>query len=319
MLNVRSRWLVAAFAFALLPACGNSDKAAQKSATASTSPAQSVLTTIKLLKNGQFDPLLKHVLPPAEYQQMRTQWEAQHNKLKQVSDHDREQFAQNMAKLTAPDAEQKLWAETQPKLEQLDKKYKTQLPMMIGVGQIMLGTQISNSKDLTPDQKKQASDVVTALGQWAQGVHWTDQDKVKQAIGVLTSSARKLDLKTLDQATQLSYDEAMKKYGVVWNGIKKVLDIYGLSVDKTLDSAEAKTVSSDAHTATVKVDYTLLGKPQTMNVDLVKVDDRWYDKDLLDHWRKALEKHQPATAASVVAAGSAPAAATPTDTAHSAK
>ncbi|KGI79134.1 hypothetical protein LF63_0101070 [Oleiagrimonas soli] len=294
--------MVAALAFALLPACGNSDKAAQQSATASTTPAKTVLTSIQLLKNGQFDPLLQHVLPPADYQKMRTQWQQQHSKLQQVSEHDRQQFADNMAKLTAPDADQKIWAETQPKLEQLDKKYKTQLPMMIGVGQIMLGTQISNSKNLTPDQKKQASDVVTALGQWAQKVPWTDPDKLKQAIGVLTSTARKVDIKTLDQANALGYDAAMKKYGVIWGGVKQALDIYGLSIDKTLDSAEAKTVTSDAHTATVQVDYTLLGQPQTMTVDLVKVDDRWYDKDLLDHWRKALDEHTPAAAASTAAA-----------------
>ncbi|GAB3022608.1 hypothetical protein GCM10027285_00200 [Oleiagrimonas citrea] len=318
MLNVRSRWLVAAFAFALLPACGKSDKAAQQSATASTTPAKTVLTSIELLKNGQFDPLLQHVLPPADYKEMRAQWTAQHSKMKQISEHDRQQFAENMAKLTAPDAEQKIWAETQPKLQQLDKKYKTQLPMMIGVGQIMLDTQISNAKNLTPDQKKQATDVVSALGQWAQKVPWTDPDKLKQAIGVLTSTARKLDIKTLDQATSMGYDESMKKYGVVWGGVKKALKVYGLSLDKTLDSAKAKTLTSDAHTATVKVDYTLLGQPQSMTLDLVKVDDRWYDKDLLDHWRKALDRHAPAAASSTATAGNAPAA-LPADSASSAK
>jgi hypothetical protein len=94
----------------------------------------------------------------------------------------------------------------------------------------------------------------------------------------------------------MNYDQAMQKYTVVWNGLKQLLDVYGLSVDKTLDSATAKTVHSDAHTATVRVNYTLLGKPQHMTVDLVKIDHHWYDKDLLDHWRKALDENPPATA-----------------------
>ncbi len=307
MYNVRSRWLVAAFAFALLPACGKGDHS-QPSPTASTTPAKTVLTSVQLLKDGQFDALMQHVLPPAEYKQMRAKWDEAHKKTKDISDADRQKFAQGMAQLTAPDAEQKLWAKVQPRLEKMDKQYKARLPMMIGMGQVMMDTQISNSKQLTPDQKKQATDVVDALGGWAQKTDWTDADKVKKAIGVVTSTARKLDLKTLDQAVALNYDQALAKYGVAWNGVKQVVDVYGLSVDQTLDSAKAKTVSSDAHTATVEVDYTLLGKPQSMTVDMIKIDDRWYDKDLIDHWRKAMDEQAPAAAGT--AAAPAPAGST---------
>jgi hypothetical protein len=300
MYNVRSRWLVAAFAFALLPACGKSDHS-QPSPTASTTPAKTVLATVQLLKEGKFDALMQHVLPPAEYKRMRAEWQAQHDKTKQISDKDRQKFAEGMSQLTAPDADQKIWAKVQPQLEKMDKQYKARLPLMIGMGQVMLDTQISNSKQLTPDQKKQATNLVDTIGGWAQNTEWTDADKLKKAIGVVTSTARKLDLKTLDQAIALNYDQAFQKYGVAWNGMKQVLNVYGLSVDKTLDSAKAKTLNSDAHTATVQVDYTLLDKPQSMTVDLVKIDGRWYDKDLLDHWRKALDKSKPAAASSTAA------------------
>lgn len=307
MINVRSRWLVAALAFALLPACGKNDNS-QSSATANSTPAKTVLTTVHLFRDGKFDALMQHVLPPAEYKRMRAEWKAKHDEMHQITDEDRQKFAEGMSQLTAPDAEQQIWAKVEPQLQKAEKQYKAQLPMMIGMGQVMLSTQISNAKQLTPDQKKQASDVVDALGSWAQQTPWLDHDKLKQAIGVVTSSARKLNLKTLDQAVGLTYEQALDKYGVAWGGMKQVLDIYGLSVDKTLDSATAKTLNSDDRTATVEVDYTLLGKPQHVTVDLVKIDDRWYDKDLLDHWRKALDEDQPAAAASTAAAPAATAA-----------
>lgn len=314
MYNVRSRWLLAALAFALLPACGKNDHT-QSAATASSTPAKTVLTTIHLFKNGQFDALLQHVLTPSDYKRMRAEWKAQRAKAKQISEHDRERFAQGMARLTAPDADQKIWAQLEPKLKQSSQKIKSRLPMMIGVFALVANTKISNSKQLDADQKKQASDVVNAFGSWAQNVPWTDPGRLKKAIGVVTSSARKLDLKTLDQAVALSYSQAVKKYSIAWNGVKQILGIYDFSVDKTLDSATAKTVRSDAHTATVKVNMTLFGKPLVLTANLVKIDNRWYDKDLLDHWHKLLEQHQPASASStapVSAASTAPAAASST-------
>jgi len=305
MYTIRSRWLVAAFAVALLPACGKKDPNAT-SANASATPAKTVLVTVQLVRQGRLDDLFKHVLPPAEYRHMRAEWQAQHAKARQISEQDRKRFAEGMAQLTAPDANQQIWARIEPRLAKMDQQTKARLPLMIGMGQLALDTQIGNSEQLTPDQKKQATGVVDAVGAWAQKVDWTDADHIKQAIGVVTSSARKLDVKTLDQAVGLNYDQAMQKYSVVWNGLKQVLDVYGLSLDKTLDSATAKTLDSDSHTATVRVDYTLLGKPQHVTVDLVKIDDRWYDKELLDHWRHAIGEDQPAATASQAAAPAAP-------------
>jgi hypothetical protein len=305
MLTIRSRWLILAAAFVLLPACSDKGKQAATDATANATPAKTVLTTVQLLKSGQFDPLMQHVLPPAAYQQMRADWQKQHDKIGKISDADRRKFAKNMAQLTAPDAEQKIWAQVKPQLEKMDKQYQARMPMMIGFGQIALSTQISNSKQLTPDQKKQANDLVSTLGTWAQNTHWTDPAKVKQAIGVVTGTARKLDLKTLDQAVALPYAKAMQKYGVAWNGVKQMLDIYGLSLDKTLDSFSAKTLSSTADDARVQVAYTLLDKPQQLTVHMVKKDGRWYDKDLLDHWQKMQQREQAASASSTAGVASA--------------
>jgi hypothetical protein len=307
MQPIRSRWLLLAAAFALLPACGK--QSSEQSGNGSKTPAKAVLTTVQLLKSGQMDDLLQHVLPPDAYQQVRTRWNAHHTELDQASEAQRKRFAATMQRFTEPGAEKKLWAQVQPKLDQFDKKYKQQLPVTIGVVQLMLGSEINKSDQLTADQKKQAGDLVSALGQWAQQADWGNPDKVKHAIAVITGSARKLDIKTLQQVNALTYKQAMQKYGVVWNGFKQLLDIWGLSIDKTLDSVTAKTIVSDQYKATVQVHYVLLGKPQTLDVQMVKLDNRWYAKDLMDRWYKYKTDAAEAASAAASASAAAPASA----------
>ncbi len=306
MALIRYRWLAPLLALALLAACGqNHDGAA--SGHASATPAKSVLSSIHLLQKGQFDALLQQLLPPAEYRRMRAFWTARHARLGQASARDRARFARAMAELTAPDANQRIWSRIQAKLRQMDPQTRARLPLMIGMGQLMLSTRISQADQLSPDQKQQAGDVLEAVGSWAQKTDWTDQDRIRRVVGVVTATARKLDLGTLDQVAALDYAQAMRKYAVVWSGLKQALDVYGLSLDQTLDSVTARTLQSDAHTATVRVDYTLLGKPQHLTVDMIRIDNHWYDKDLLDHWRKALQRAAPAPAVSAAAAAGKPA------------
>lgn len=303
----RFRWLLLATTLVLLAACGN--KGDEQDATAHTTPAKSVLATARLLKNGQFDALLQHVLPPDAYRQARAAWQHNHSGMQEASVSDRQHFAQAMQRITAPDAEHKLWAQLQPKLEQFNKQYKNQLPVTAGFMQMMLGSQIDKSDTLTADQKSQAKNVVQTLGDWIRTTDWGNPDKARHAIDVVTSTARKLDIHTLDQANALNYDQAMQKYAVLWGGLKQLLDTYGLSVEKTLDSVTAKTLQSNSHAATVQLHYTLLGKPQTLDVQMINMDGRWYDKALVDHWHKH-QAEQAARAASTAAAASAAPAAT---------
>lgn len=300
--------LVAAMAVAFA-GCGNKEEnktAAAPTAAVAPKPATPdavVLASVQYLKSGNIDGLIQNALPPAEYAKVKAKWSEEMNK-DPITDEDRQKFVENMTKLTAPDAEAKLWAEFEPKLKEMDAQMAQQMPMMVAMGKGMIQSSIQQNQDLTEAQKQQASQAIDAFGNWVQTAKFTDPALAQKAIGVVVNTARKVDLKTLDDARALSYEQAMGKAGVVFVGFKDLLAIYGFSIDQTLDSVKAETLSSDAAAAKVKISYTLFNTPLSAESDLVKIDDRWYGKEMLENLKKKeAESTAPAAPDQAPAAG----------------
>jgi hypothetical protein len=273
----------------LLGACHGKNEAAS---SGGSTPEAALQASVDLLKAGDFNGLWKHALPPADYANLRADWARHQQDPRPITAEDRAKFDETMQRLTAPDAETRLYAELQPKLVSMQQQYKDQLPVLISVGEALVKSAVSQSKSLDDAQKTQADSVIAVLAPWAQQTPWFDQARAKQAVGVAVATARKLDLKTPEQLRSMDFDAAMGKYSTGYAGLKQLLAIYGLSVDETLDSVRLTPVSSSHGHAVVKVDYTLLGKPLSTESKLVLQDGRWYSEDLLDNARKA---HQQAT------------------------
>jgi len=305
------RTLLPLFAVLALAACHNRDEAAQ---VGGSTPEAAVQGSVDLLKAGDFGGLWKHALPPADYATLRADWSRHNANQPPVGAADRAKFDEAVQKLTAPDAESKLYAELQPKLSQMEQQYKDQLPVMISVGDALLKNGVAQNRNLDSEQKTQANQLIDVLVPWAQKAPWFDQDKAKQAVGVVVAAARKLDLKSPEQLRSMDFDAAMTKYAAGYAGLKQLLAIYGLSVDGALDSARLTTLSSKDGRAVVKVDYTLLGKPLSAESTLVQQDGRWYSESLIRNVREAHQRlQQPAAAGSTaLTALPAPAASTAT-------
>ncbi len=286
----------------LLGACHGRDEAAQ---AGGSTPQAALQASIDLLKAGDFDRLWKHALPPADYANLRADWRLQQRDAQPTSAEDRARLDQSMRKLTGPDAENQLYAELQPKLAAMELQYHDQLPVLISMGEATLKSAIAQSRTLSDAQKTQLDGALDALLPWAQQTPWFDQARAKQAVGVAVATARQLDLKDPDQLHAMDFDASMAKYAVAWSGLKRLLVIYGLSVDDTLDSVRLTPLTNTAGRAVVRVDYTLLGKPLSAETALVQENSRWYSEDLLHNARRSHRQLQqqaaPATAASAVA------------------
>ena len=265
-----------------LAACHGKDDPAQ---SGGSTPEAALQSSVELLKAGDFNGLWKHLLPPADYKNMRVDWAAQQRHLLPSSAAQRARFSETMQKLTAADAENTLYAELQPKLVATEQQYRDQLPVLLSVGEAVLKSSIAQSQTLDQAQKAQADSVLDTLLPWAQQAPWFDQTRAKQAIGVAVTTARKLDLKDADQLQSLDFDTTMVKYATGYAGVKQLLAIYGLSIDDTLNSVRFTPVSSSNGHAVVKLDYTLLGKPLSTESKLVEENGRWYNEDLLQNAR----------------------------------
>jgi hypothetical protein len=276
---------------AAVAACGKKEETTTATAPApvaavapATTPDAAVLATVRAARNNDINALLTAALPTAEVAKIKTDWA---NKINEnpITDEDRQKFAEQMTKFTAPGAEDKLFAEIEPQLKKLDAQ-AMQIPMMIGMGQSFLQSAIQQNQDLTDDQKKQSAAFVDAAAKWAQGVKFTDPALAKAAIAAVTKTARDLNLKSLDEVRALNYDQGMAKADIVLGGFKQVAAVYGLKLDQWLDSMKAETVSTTGDSAKVKLTYTAFDQPFTTESELIKVDGRWYGKQAIEKWQK---------------------------------
>jgi hypothetical protein len=273
------------------------------------SPEDAVRDSLELIRDGKFDMFWQHALPPPDFAALKADWPRRNAAEEPINDDDRAKFQNGVKRLTEPDAEKKLYADLRPTLVRFDREYKDQMPLLTGVAQSMALTAIEQAKDLTIPQKRQLREAVNVIAPWAQTVAWGDQDKAKQAIGVLVDASRKAHLTTPEALHSMDFNQSMTAYAAMWAGLKGFFNVYGLSLDKTFESISIDTLENTGGTAHVTITYTLLDKPIQTDATLVLLDGRWYDSDLLQSVRNQHVKLNPPPSASVPApASTAPAA-----------
>lgn len=285
-----------------LAACSHPQSPAAATAPANTTPENALRADLVLTRNGDFDGLLRSTLPPDDYQAWRREWQRARARQPAPTPGQRAHFAELMQKLTAPDAEEKLFKQLQPQIAQLRTHRAENLPMLVGILQAT-GNDLVQNATLSPDQRQQATQAVAALAAWAQSADFTNEAKAKQAIAVICATARKLDVRTLDQWRALDYAQVMARYTTGWDGLKQLLRIYGLDLDATFEHAKLETLGDVGTHARLHETLVLAGKPIVSETRLVMQDGRWYDAGTLAAWRKQLQ--EPAAASSPAQAAGA--------------
>jgi mRNA-degrading endonuclease HigB of HigAB toxin-antitoxin module len=299
MLNSFVRAVLAASLVVFVAGCGDkpAETAAPVAAPANASaPDAAIRKSIDLLKQGDIAGLMQNAMPPADYEKVKADW-SKNKDDKPITDEDRQKFAETMGKLTAPNAEQTLYAEIEPQLKAFDAQYQQQIPMYVAMGSSWLQGMVQQNKDLADADKQQALAAITALGNWVQKTRFTEPESVKKVLAIASKAARDVNLKTLDEAHALTFDQSMQKARIVFLAVKDALNVYGFSVDQTLDSVKPEIVSNDGKNAKVKLSYTLLDSPLSSQTEMVNVDGHWYGKNAIDklHEHAAESPATPAT------------------------
>lgn len=298
-------------ALVLLAACGKDKE--PPGTPGGGSPEDAVRASLELIRDGRFDMYWQHALPPADFATLRADWTRRDSAHAPVDPQDGARFAAMVKRFSEADAEKKLFADVRPTLVRFDRDYKDQMPLLSGVGQSLALTAIDQDKDLSVPQKRQLREAVNAIMPWTQTVAWNDQTKAKQAIAIAVETVRNAHLSTPEALHALDFQQSMATYSTAWLGLKKLLDVYGLSLDKSFDTANIETLENSGASAHVKITYTVLDKPIQTDTTLVLLDGRWYDSDLLQDVRAEHARlSAPAPAASSPApAGTAAAPAAP--------
>ncbi len=266
----------------LLSGCSNDAGETPASLASSTdTPVEAVEAAAKHLRKGDLLAAMQVSLPPAEVERMKAEW-ATARTAKPVDATEDAEYAEMMAKLTASNAEQEIFAELEPQLVKFETEMAAQIPLMIGMGQGFAAQSIAANEKLSEEQKKQASEAVAATAVWLQTVPWADRDVLKRAIGKAVSTAREIDLPTLEKARALEFEQAVGKAGIAFQGVKEILALYGLSIDAIFDSVSAEEVSQTEDLATVRVKFKLFDKALWHDTAMTRVEGRWYGKDTVE-------------------------------------
>lgn len=244
------------------------------------------------LRDNDIDRLSHLVVPPDAYAKLEAKWKEDAAKRPAATPAQESQFAEQLKEWQDPDAEAKMFAKVQPNLAKLGPV----LPGYVSIGTGMLSQAVANNASLAPDEKTQASGVLTAIESWAKSAHLDDPDKAKQAIHVVVGTVGDMHLTTYDALQHASYPEAMQKAGVAFGGLRKVLGVYGFDTDTSLDGVTVDKVSEDGDNAVVKVSFRVLDAPVTVQRQMLRIDGRWYDKALLDGARKKIGDTAPPVA-----------------------
>ncbi|MBS0455912.1 MAG: hypothetical protein JSS44_01090 [Proteobacteria bacterium] len=268
----RLKLLSAAALSALLLSACNMDK--NQAAKDPVTAAKDLSVALHDNDIGRFSHIM---VPPDDYAKLEARFKDKQSKEPAPTADASKQFADQLAKFTEKGAEDKLFAEIQPKLAQMGP----QIPMGVAMMSGMLGQGIEQNPKYSPAEKEQAKAVLTAVTKWATTAPLADEAKAKQAIGIVVATVRDLNLTTLDAANKMSFAEVMGKAGTGFGGLKKALAVYGFDIDQSLSSVKVDKKSEDGDNAVVTISYTILGAPVTADVKMVRRDGRWYSADLV--------------------------------------
>jgi hypothetical protein len=281
-----------------LAACGKDEAAAPeaaKLAAAATTPHSAVEAQVQALRAGQFSTAFTASIPPSMLADVRAKWSKE--MAEPASEEDRAQFQEMMTELTAPGAEEAIYAKIEPELVKFKETAAMQMPMYVGMGRGILAAGVQQREDLSAEQKTQAMASIDAFAKWAETAQFADTALAKEAIGHICKAARDVKLNSIDELRALSFDEALKRGDVLFVAVKDILTTYGFKVDDVLASAKTELVSETGDAAKVKVTYTMFDTPLSFESEMVKIDGRWFGKESVEKMKKDLaEPSEPEVA-----------------------
>jgi major membrane immunogen (membrane-anchored lipoprotein) len=254
----------------LLQACGGSDDPVEKAMAKidTDSPDGAMLSVVHALKNNDIKALMQSSMSSADYDKAVAEFE----KAKMSpSESDKAQFAQMMGMLTGDGSVDQLMAMATPQLEQM----RAQLPMMLMMGKGMASSAIQSSADIPTDQKESATKIVNTLMDFVSNNDILSEEVTRKAITAAVDTAKSLDMNSLDELQNMSFDDTLDKASLVLGGTKKIFNVYGISIDDVLSSIKVSDVNNSGDSAVMKVAYEFLGESFSQDVNMKKVDGKW--------------------------------------------
>ncbi|MFT3807882.1 hypothetical protein [Arenimonas sp.] len=218
-------------------------------------------------------------LPPELHAKMERRWSDRLKVAPAPTEEQRKDYARWMARLTAPDAEAKLYKSLDPKLKKFESEVGTQWPLMQATAGIFVNGLIQTNSKLSQGEKAHAKALGEVFLAWLKPQMITDRAHARQAIAVVVETAREIELPTLEDSRRLEMIPALEKGGIALAGLKRIGRLYGVDADAALAGVQTRVKAVDGDIATMVVTYPLLGRKVEFEIELIRRDGRWYRAD----------------------------------------
>ena len=263
---MRKAFLISALCFA--PAAAPAI-AAGVSETLAPAPHVSVKQRFDAIRRNDTRSFLRTMLSAEQLDNMSAQWDAVRRE--KVSGDESAQFRPTMAMLTAPGAEDVLMAMVRPQLAEM----RQQMPMFVGMFGGMLQAGIQQDENMSADEKRKAGKAVQAISTFLSENDLADEASAEKAVGIVCSTARRLNLSTLEEAQRLNFNQLLQKSDILIGGLKELFRVYGVDFDSWIDNVKTETVTQTADKATVRVHYEIFGIKDSVDEELVRQGRNW--------------------------------------------
>lgn len=175
----------------------------------------------------------------------------------------------------------------------------------------MFGVQyVQTEGEFSDAERVHYAQVIEALGAWASAAPLADRELAAASIRRLSSAARATGLDEPGDFTALGMHESLERLQPFMAAFMRTFADYGLDLSATAQQMQVEPVSQEGDQATVRVAYPLAGRTVSTELQLERIDGRWYPADSLRNARASLAGQPAVPAAPEPGADATPQAAT---------
>lgn len=276
-------------ALALAAGCQREPAAPQAQAPQAT-PTGAVTAMAAKLKGGDLAGYASTAVPPALHAELEAAWREgrSHWPLSELP------LAGKLAPLLAAFAAEGSEAKLQAAFDRQFAGAERELDAAAESLALFGVEYVRNEGDFSDAERQHYAQVIEALGAWAAAAPLADPQRAKASIVRLAAAARAAGLDEPDDFTALGMAGSLERLQPFLAASMRTLADYGLDLRASLDGLQVEALSQDGDRAQVRIRYPLAGRTISTEMDLERIDGRWYAADSLRNARASLARDEDA-------------------------
>ncbi|MCI4567893.1 hypothetical protein [Lysobacter sp. CFH 32150] len=260
-----------------------------------TRPAQAVQALADRLRDNDLTGFAAMAVPPALHAQLEAGWRDGRSRWPLDELPLDERLPGLLAVLSAKDAETKLQATFDREFARAGRDLQA---AAAALG--LFGMQyVRNEGDYSAEERAHYLQSIDALSRWASAAPLSDPQRARRTIALLTAAARRSGIDDDADFAALGMADSLDRLQPVFAAFKRTFAGYGLDLDASFASVDARLLQQTGDSARVRLHYRLGPGEIDSVVSMQRIDGRWYLRDYLRHAEASLV---PAAAASAISA-----------------